>query len=205
MQNRFEPEHNRLLVAFAVIISFIAILLLSFSICNAQTKYVLKADANILIASELIAKTQVGIEEKKGNKGGNVEDYLRSVGIYKPAPYCMAGQYWCFWIASKLTSIQNPIKKTAGAIDQYNFFKARGKRSAYVPAVNDFVFWQKSNSWAGHVERIIEVGEKGWVTTIGFNTGSDDRDGEGVYIRKRHILNPLSMLLIKGLGGYEFK
>lgn len=193
-------------LASTYIAIWLVILLVAFYLVSkleASERYEIKASKNILEASELIAQTQIGLVEIPGNKGGHVEDYLASVNINKPAPYCMAGQYWCYFIASKLNGEEIPIKKTAGAVAQFNYFKANGKKTEFIPKRHDFLVWKTQGSWTGHIERITEVLEGGWVRTIGFNTGADVRDGGKVIERLRHIKNPLSRLLVRGIAGFN--
>jgi len=185
-------------------------LLISLLILNGisygQVRYEVLADSCILIHSEQVAYWQVGVVEQKPNDSPEIRKYLQSVGINKPASYCAAGQYYCFYIASKNLYKSIPIPKTAVANNIFNYGKKNGTKTIYEAKRHDLIVWRKRNSWQGHVERIIRVEKAGWVYTIGFNTSSgkgNQRDGEGVYIRKRNIKHPLGRLQIRGLYGFR--
>lgn len=175
------------------LLRLIAFLLLT-QIGYSQVKYEAIADTFLLEASKKIAEWNVGETELSPNWSPMIQKYLASVDIYKPASYCAAGQYYCFVEANKYFPKPKtiPIPKTAVANEIYNYGKKNGSKTIYEGKKHDFIVWRKRNSWQGHVERVIEVGKSGWVTTIGFNTGSGNpRDGDGVYKRKRNIYHPL--------------
>jgi hypothetical protein len=188
-----------------------------------QSKYVIIADREVIEASYEIMLQQVGNVEKKSNWGHPFQDYLKSVGINFPAAYCMAGQYYCVQEAAKITGKTNPLKRTGGVVDQWNYFKRAGEKVDYAPAVHNLMFWRNYKrvkgkmraQVTGHVERIILIGKKGWVRTVGFNTSRDkgtaaqERDGGintgGVFAKDRHTANPISLLFVEGLGGFKYR
>lgn len=168
-----------------------------------NTKYVLKCDKYLLYESRKVLIKQVGVKEATGNNDGiQVERYLASVGLKKGNPYCQAGQYYCFLQVGK-----PPIPKSGLAISSFNYARTFNNKVAFVPSIDDLLIWNKPNTIFGHIERIVEVGSKGWVYTVGFNTASgskgNQRDGGGVYRRKRNIYYPLGRSLIKGLVGWK--
>lgn len=185
------------------------IIILLFPICLfSQVKYELKCNKELLLKSRDICISQVGIKEATGhNDGERVESYLASVGLSKGNPYCAAGQYWCFSEAAKLLSFCNcmiPIYRTGSTYLMFNKAKQVGKKVSYKPQKNDLLFWILTTT--GHVERIDSVLKGGWVKTIGFNTSSgtgNQRDGEGVYLRKRNIYHILSRMKVRGLIGFK--
>ena len=180
-----------------------------FPICLfSQVKYELKCNKELLLNSREICISQVGIKEATGhNDGERVESYLASVGLSKGNPYCAAGQYYCFLKASeilKLDKSEIPIYRTGSTYLMFNKAKQVGKKVSYKPQKNDLLFWIVTTT--GHVERIDSVLKGGWVKTIGFNTSSgtgNQRDGEGVYLRKRNIYSPLSRMRVRGIIGFE--
>ena len=186
------------------------ILLFSVSTILGQYKYEVEMDYKLINLSKDILMEQAGTVEKQNNWGGMVTKYIKSTGLNYPIPYCGAGQYYCLYTATldlkmdPKTQIPFNARKSASSVYWYNRGKAIGTNVKYEPEDNCIIVWRKrNNSSKGHVERIIEVGKKGWVTTIGFNTSNgkngSQREGGGVFIRKRHIYNPFSTLLIKGL------
>lgn len=152
------------------------------------------------------AMQEVGnIEKLSNNRDEWIQKYLRSVGIKAPAPYCAAGLYWCYDMASKAVGVENPLLKTGVATDQYNHYKKNGSKTEYKAKVSDMLVWQKYRSWAGHIEIVVEVLNKGWVRTIGFNTGNRNaRLGDGVHEKLRDLYDPLGSLYVKGLIGNRY-
>ena len=169
--------------------------------CN--TKYVLPYDKLLLIESRKVLIAQIGVKEATGNNDGiQVERYLASVGLKKGNPYCNAGLYWCFLQVGK-----PPIPKSGLAISSFNLAKSQNNKVAFKPEQDDLLIWNKPKTIFGHIERIVEVGKCGWAYTVGFNTASgnkgNQRDGGGVYRRKRNTYYPLGRSLIKGLIGWK--
>lgn len=186
----------------------IFILLLNNSITVSQSRYILNCDTLLLNASMQVALAQIGVTEKTNkNDGIEVEKYLKSVGLGKGFPYCMAGQYYCYYEANKILKTVNPIPKTALANKIFDVAQKKNRKSRYIPNKHDFIVWRTPKAVTGHIERVIEVKKGGWVNTIAFNTTSgnygNQRDGGGVYIRKRNILHPLGRMAIRGLVGFN--
>lgn len=166
-------------------------------------KIYLIVSALLLQTSEAILFQQVGVKEEAQNKGPMIKKYLNSIGLTEGYPYCLAGQYYCFEEAKKQTGLQNPLPKTGLVMGLWNWATKNGKiRKGYAER-HDLICWQKGKTIFGHIGRIIEVQKKGWVKTIEFNTGSNIREGDGVYIRKRNLLQPLQRMKLKGLIGWE--
>jgi hypothetical protein len=177
-----------------------------------QSKYELETSEMLLRTSHFIALCQVGTVEDTGNNDGEqIAEYLRSVGIHSPAPYCMAGQYYCFYKAKQHLNIKTsiPIPRSGVANSAFNFAKKHGKKTEFKPQKHDLITWKSRHSWTGHVERIDVVGKAGWVYTIGFNTSNgktgSQRNGDGVFYRKRNIKHVLGRLYVRGLVGFKVK
>ena len=87
------------------------------------------------------------------------------------------------------------------------FAKRNGEKVKYEPQVNDLIVWKHSNNWTGHVERVIEVLDKGNVRTVGANTNNgksgSQREGNGIFIRKRNVKHILGRLKVRGLVGFR--
>lgn len=186
--------------------SLIKILLLVLFICdlNSQVKYTLPCTNFVLYKSKFVLLSQVGVQEKTGNNDGvEVEKYLSSVGLKKGNPYCNAGQYWCFSTATDT----NPMVKSGLAISTFNKAKKEGLRTSLNAEEHDLIVWNHKGTITGHIERIIEVQQKGWVYTIGFNTTSgtsgNQRDGGGVWKRRRNIYHFLGRMQLLGLVGWR--
>ncbi len=178
--------------------------LLSFFL-SSYTMYELPCDSNLLVESERIALTQVGVREV-GNNRGEVAKYLASVGLDEGHPYCAAGVYWCFSEASKnlkLSKSEIPFKRTAVANAVLNDAISRGKRVDKPIARHDLLVWKSKTSWQGHIERVIETKSRGIVKTIAFNVKLSE--GEGVGIKTRYLSHPLGKLMLRGVIKFEVK
>lgn len=185
--------------------TMIIIFLLSTELI-AGSKYVVFCDGNLLRRSEEIALEQVGTIEKTGKNDGYVVKYLNSVGLNEGAPYCAAGQYYCFLKAAedlKFNIKKIPIKRTGVANAIFEDAVKSGKKSKFIASRHDLLIWRKRRSWSGHIERVIEVKSAGWVVTIGFNTLSQDGTKQGVFIKKRNIFHFVSRMPVRGLIGFE--
>ncbi len=191
-------------------ILIISLLLISSLNAYSQTKYILPCGADLLEASLDSAMAQVGTVEKTGRNDGPVEKYLSAVGLSKGAPYCAAGQYWCFFVGAKALALslsEIPILRTGVANAIFNDAARKGSKVGYSAEKHDLIVWRRRGSYKGHVERILETGRAGWVKTVGFNTRSGNnairRKREGVFIRRRNIYHPIGRLSIRGLVGFE--
>jgi hypothetical protein len=132
------------------------------------------------------AQSQIGITEKpKGsNAGPEVEIYLRSVGLGKGFAWCMAFVYWNVLQASIKLEIKNPLKKTAGVLDQYNSRPLLWVKS---PKVGD-IFIMDFGKGVGHTGIVELVFENGTIQTIEGNTNDDgSREGYKVCRRTRNV------------------
>ncbi|MCX6146059.1 MAG: hypothetical protein NTW25_02245 [Candidatus Kapabacteria bacterium] len=190
----------------------IKILLLVFLTCDlsSQSKYTLPCPPLVLQNSETILISQVGVKEKTGNNDGfEVEQsqYLASVNLKRGNPYCNAGQYWCFSQVTNENPNDNPMVKSGLAISTFNKAKKQGTKVNFKPDKHDLIVWNNKGKITGHIERIIEVGQKGWVSTVGFNTSSgmtgNQRDGGGVWKRKRNLYHFLGRMQLLGLVGWR--
>lgn len=200
--------------AWEVITVILLLLILFMGKVEAQTRYELKADSELLHQSKHIMMDHVGIKEATGNNDGDtIALVLKSVNIYTESPYCQAFIYYCFDEARKLILrlcgrvVNIPIPKSAVAQSSFNYARKSGKRTKYEPKVNDLIVWKHSSNWTGHVERVTEVKENGTVITVGANThngkSGNQREGNGIFIRKRNVKHILGRLKVRGLVGFR--
>lgn len=173
--------------------------------CYSQiARYEIPCSFGLLYDSQTLMLKQVGVKEVTPNWSLEIQKYWEPLGITYPIPYCAAGIYYCFWYYRNDYYI--PILKTANANAQYNHFKKNGVKTKYIPKQFDFIVWQSTKyNYQGHIESIYHVGKYGWVTTIGFNTGTNTRDGQGVVIKQRNIFNAISILKVRGLCGFLYE
>lgn len=140
-----------------------------------------------------VALTQLGVRESGGaNCGPEVEHYLKSIGLGKGYPWCMAFVYWCFNEASKDMNVVNPLVKTGGVLKGWN--NASGKkifakdtRSNPLLVKPGQIFINDHGRGYGHTGIVKEV-NGGFINTIEGNTNnSQSREGIGVFELTRKI------------------
>lgn len=137
-----------------------------------------------------IMDTQLFVRELTNkNDGEEVEAYLKSTGLGKGYPWCMAYVYWGFQNAATQLGRKNPVPKTAGVLDCWQ--KAKGLYSVKEPEEGD-QFIMDFGGGKGHTGMITDVYGKEIYTNEG-NTSADpsyageDREGNGVFERIRSI------------------
>lgn len=133
---------------------------------------------------------------RNSNKGPEVEEYLRSVGLGPGHPWCCAFVYWCFETAAAQLNLPNPMVKTGGCLEHWNRAKARSsalripaERASEDPSAlgKGMVFIIDHGNSRGHTGFVEEV-EGGWLSTIEGNTNaSKSREGGGVYRLERKV------------------
>lgn len=175
---------------------------------HALAKYDLHCDGRLIVVSRDSALAQVGTLERTNRNDGAVEKYLKIFAAARGTAYCAAGTYWCYAVAADALSLSQsaiPIPKTLLANAIYDYAVRFGKKSDYSAEIDDLIIWRKARSINGHIERIIEVGEKGWVRTVAFNSSEriNGKVREGVFLKRRNIYHPLSNLMVRGLVGMK--
>jgi hypothetical protein len=192
---------------------FISIFLCLFTLLVSQERYAVNSDLQMLLLSDKFANSVIGVVELTGNNDGTlIEEMQRVGGGRKGQPYCYYYQYWAFWKAkyhldNECKSFDIPIPKGGLAQLPFNYAKANGVKTNYYADKHDLIVWKTKDSWTGHIERVKEVKKNGWVLTYAGNTHNglqgNQREGNGIFIRKRNISHPLSRtLLIRGIVGY---
>jgi hypothetical protein len=176
-------------------------------------KIVVKCNEELFDKSMELLFKQLGVTEETGkNDGEQVEAYLKSVGLSKGNPYCVAGQYWCFWKACEELNIPKtniPIVKTGLAVTVFKKALKVGIEVPYEAKVGDLIIWIKPNLVNGHEERIVKIVDDKIVETIGFNTSNgktgNQREGDGVFYRTRYLDRKLGDMKILGLVGFDIQ
>ncbi len=140
-----------------------------------------------------VAISQLGVREKGGaNCGPEVEMFLKSVGLGKGFPWCMAFVYWCFDEAAKNLNMPNPVVKTGGVL--HGWTKAGCKKILAKDSKVDYslvkpghIFIMDFGGGRGHTG-IVKSMEGGYITTIEGNTNvGRSREGIGVFELRRKI------------------
>ena len=138
---------------------------------------------------------QVREQPQNSNRGPEVEQYLRRVGLGPGFAWCCAFVYWCFDEAAKAAHRADPMFRTAGCLAHWNNAPAVGaRRITRSQAVADpslvkpgMVFVMDFGGGNGHTG-LVESLSGGLLTTIEGNTdASMTREGGGVYRLHRKV------------------
>lgn len=194
-------------------IFFIIIFSMLFTIAaSAQTSYTLKCKKQLLDKSRELLMSQIGITEKTGhNDGKEIEKYYPPVGLdpNNKYPYCAAGQVWVFWqscIYLKLPFSEIPIARTGLANGIFNAAMRTGVKTKFIALRDGLLVWRMPRDNTGHIERIIETKQAGWVVTVGFNTTSgagNQSEGGGVHKRNRNTKSLLGRMRVRGIINFQ--
>jgi peptidoglycan hydrolase-like protein with peptidoglycan-binding domain len=152
-----------------------------------------------LLAAALVkAISQINVTEKPrgSNRGPEVDEYLRSVGLNPAAgnfSWCAAFVYWCFQSAATSIKVPNPLIKSAGVLNHWN--RAKCLKIAKAVAINQpekiipgSIFIIDHGSGLGHTG-IVESVNGGNLVTIEGNTNTGlSREGYGVFRLTRRKL-----------------
>lgn len=190
---------------------YLLIILLFTTSIFASNRYVLEIDSCLHEKAFEFAVGEIGVTEATGkNDGPRVEAYLKVTGLGKGFPYCAAGISWSYYQAALFYNKPKsfiPFPMTAGSQVVYDHAIKNGVKSSENVQSKDFFIWRKKDSYQGHIGIIESVGKKGWVNTIEFNTSGDSkgdqRDGGGVWRKKRNLIHPLGILRVRGFVGFK--
>lgn len=129
-----------------------------------------------------IAESQLHVQEEPrgSNAGRDVEKYLITVGLGKGYAWCMAFVYWVVQEAATQKNAVNPLKKTAGVLDQWN---NRVNLRVTTPQPGD-IFIMDYGRGLGHAGFVTQVRSDGTLETIEGNT-DDKASREGYKVARR--------------------
>jgi len=142
------------------------------------------------------AVSQIGITEHPlgSNRGKEVEDYLRSVGLGGGFPWCMAFIHWCFEQTAQKLKINNPAVKTGGVLNHWteagrrNIPRVTSEQAKNNPALvipgMIFIIDTGDPGGAGHTGFVEKVTGGRLVTIEGNTNDGGSRDGIGVFRRE---------------------
>jgi CHAP domain/Putative peptidoglycan binding domain len=157
-----------------------------------------EATASSLLGTVLkVAGTQVGVMEDPlgSNRGPQVDEYLRSVGIDPTTgsyPWCAAFVYWCFRQAATSLGVADPVIRTGSVLEHWEKAGAAGiprltsakcqeDPSLVKPGVIFVIINSAGTGHTGLVEGVTGT----YLTTIEGNTNDNgSREGIGVFRRK---------------------
>jgi hypothetical protein len=145
------------------------------------------------LAALAVAVTQLGVHEKTNkNDGPEVEMYLKSVGLGKGNPWCMAFAYWCVSQAATATGERNYLRKTGSVMMQWNSTLCKRSLTPEPGAI----FIMDFGGGTGHTGFVEKV-EGEYVYTVEGNTNDDgSREGYEVCRRKRKISSIKGFILV---------
>ncbi len=116
------------------LIILIVCLLVSVEL-GAGVKYSVDCPMELLLTSRIIAYQQVGVSN---NDSAMIKEYLASVRLKYPNPYCAAGQYYCFLKAMRITKFNTiPIFRTGSAQLMFHRSKINGVKFKYSAEIDD--------------------------------------------------------------------
>ena len=154
------------------------------------------APTKLMAKALKIAVSQIGVREKPlgSNRGKEVEEYLKSVGLGGGNPWCMAFLYFCFEQAAKQAKVKNPLVKTGHVLTHWiEAGRHNTPRITNLQAINNpaliqpgmiFIIDTGSPGGAGHTG-IVEKVIGGKLITIEGNTNDGGvREGIGVFRRE---------------------
>jgi hypothetical protein len=135
------------------------------------------------------ASLEVGVTEKTGNNDGEVDKYLASVGLGgSRAPYCAAFNHW---VGREALGAANPYPRSAWSPDHVKG-GVRIAENTVVLGGEAFGIWFSSKGRIAHTG-LLESRDGANLITIEANTSASaavgsaaDRDGQGVYRKRRH-------------------
>jgi hypothetical protein len=177
-------------------------------------------EAMVRLALEA-ARSQVGVREQGENRGPQVDEYLRSVGLGPGYPWCAAFVYWCIEQAARRLKQPNPFIRTAycptianwartGEIleaaprggDVFLVYSARARHTGFVSAVEGRLFrtvegntnLEGSPEGIGVFERVRQIGPRYRFVRWGRLVGPETSASYRLVLKRR----PLWELPVRG-------
>jgi hypothetical protein len=149
----------------------------------------------------------VGKVEKTGrNDGKHIDRYARTVGMPLQSAYCYAAIYTWSNDAATSQALKNPLPRTGSTQTAFTVASKTFVASKNTSARRgDILIWRIPRKWLGHAALITRVRPDGIVETIEANTSrtgsGDQRDGGGVWTKRRFINRGLGRMIVRGLIG----
>jgi peptidoglycan hydrolase-like protein with peptidoglycan-binding domain len=159
-----------------------------------------------------VAFNQLGVMEAPvgSNRGPQVDEYLRAVGI-DPArgshAWCVAFVYWCFRQASLSLDAPNPMTKTAGVLalwraagrsPQAKIIRAADSMAKIDRIARGQIFAISTGGGFGHAGLVDGIQDGKLVTIEGNTNDGGSREGIGVFRRTSRTIASVNL----GFIGY---
>jgi hypothetical protein len=146
------------------------------------------------------------IEYTGRNDGKHIDRYARTVGMPLGSAYCYAAIYTWSSDAAHCQALSNPLPRTGSTQTAYSVASKTFVASKYTSARRgDILIWRIPRKWLGHAALITRVRPDGLLETIEANTSrggsGDQRDGGGVWTKRRFINRGLGRMIVRGLIG----
>lgn len=170
------------------------------------------ATGSLIARTLIVAAAMVGVKEVPAgsNRGPQIEEILRSVGLGGGYAWCAAFLYWCFREASRQLGVKNPCPKNAGVLNMWDLAsypesglkritaaEAKANPALIKPGMQFILDLGKRQGHTGIVEK---VGANNLLTTIEGNTNLElSREGIGVFRLNRRTITSIN----KGFIVYE--
>jgi hypothetical protein len=137
-----------------------------------------------------LALSQVGVREQGRNRGKEVDDYIRSVGLDPTLgayPWCASFVWWLYSNAAIATGMTNPLARHASVIRLWSDTPVAWRTSDPSKALPGSVFCIDHGQGKGHCGVMLAIGGP-WMATVEGNTNDlGGREGDGVYLRMRSV------------------
>lgn len=156
---------------------------------------------NVAVLAE--AHKWVGTKESGGNNHGTqVELFQKAVdGVAEGEPWCMAFIQFCVKQVEVELNIHSLIKRSEHCLTVFRNSPASLRSTE--PQIGCIVIWQHGTSERGHTGIIHSVCDDGTIITVEGNTNADgSSDGDGVYIKKRHLKGDGDMHIVGYLKAF---
>lgn len=162
------------------------------------------APTKLLAKALKIAVSQIGVREKPrgSNRGKEVEEYLKSVGLGGGNAWCMAFIFWCFEQAAKQPKVKNPLFKTGHVLTHWIEAGRRNTpRISHAQAINNpalvqpgmiFIIDTGTPGGAGHAGLVEKVIGGKLITLEGNTNVGGEREGIGVFRREARKINSIN-------------
>jgi CHAP domain-containing protein len=126
------------------------------------------------------ALSQLGVTEVGGNnRGPEVEEYLRSVGLAAGFAWCAAFSYWCFRVGANRVQLVNPCPRTGGGL---NLWRLADPVCHTATPARGCIYVLDHGKGQSHVGIVELVNADGTISEISGNTNEDgSRDGNAVW------------------------
>jgi hypothetical protein len=172
--------------------------------CSAQTRYLVKQSkaSEVVDSGMKFAFNKTGVVENPSgsNSGTDVEIFLRSVGLKKGNPWCVAFCQWAYLSAAKSNGVKLNLPKTGHSLSLLKEVSRYSECSYDMPGYGDWVIFKRGETGKGHCGLLVSFCKDSIVTIEG-NTSSAYGNNEGVFIKRRSI-KKFGWMMIKGYIGF---